>query len=136
MQLGVGQADAVAGRRAVVIGVGAAIDFHRAAVAKAVDGFAAPPRGPSSSSSGPSTSRFEPEDLARAAERDQLDLARVARLEAHRGAGGDVQPHAVGRARGRTPAQRLTSKKWQCDPTCIGRSPRLVTSMRRVGRRR
>ena len=39
----------------------------------------------------------QPEDFARAADRDQLDLARVARLEAHRGAGRDVQPHAVGR---------------------------------------
>ena len=31
-------------------------------------------------------------------------------------------------------SQRLTSKKWQCDPTCTGRSPRLLTSMRSVGR--
>src|SRR5262245_36177763 len=39
----------------------------------------------------------QPVNLARAADGDELDLARVARLEADRGAGGDVQPHAVGR---------------------------------------
>ena len=37
------------------------------------------------------------EHFALAAERDELDLARVARLEAHGGAGRDVQPHAVRR---------------------------------------
>src|SRR4030095_1222014 len=36
-------------------------------------------------------------DLARAANRDKLHLARIARLEANGGAGGDVQAHAVGR---------------------------------------
>ncbi len=34
----------------------------------------------------------------------------------------------------RTTSSRLVSKKWQCEPTCTGRSPRLVTSMRHVGR--
>src|SRR5207247_5027979 len=36
-------------------------------------------------------------DLARAADRDQLHLARVAWLEAHGGAGRDVEAHAVRR---------------------------------------
>src|SRR5437867_342126 len=40
-------------------------------------------------------------------------------------------PYAAARSKAR---QRFTSKKWQCDPTCTGRSPRLVTSSRRVGR--
>ena len=39
-------------------------------------------------------------------------------------------PYAAARSNA---SQRLTSKKWQCDPTCTGRSPRLLTSMRRVG---
>src|SRR5262249_57158864 len=34
-------------------------------------------------------------DRALAGERDQRDLAALARLEAHRGAGGDVEPHAA-----------------------------------------
>src|SRR5881227_1610427 len=31
-------------------------------------------------------------------------------------------------------SQRFTSKKWKCEPTWIGRSPRLLTSIRRVAR--
>src|SRR5580658_7500156 len=34
-------------------------------------------------------------DRAAAAKRDELDLARLAGLEAHRGSGGDVEPHAA-----------------------------------------
>src|SRR5262245_44475821 len=40
-------------------------------------------------------------------------------------------PYAAARSNA---SHRLTSKKWQCDPTCTGRSPRLLTSIRRVGR--
>src|SRR5882757_11394312 len=35
-------------------------------------------------------------DDALACERDELHVAGLARLEAHRGAGGDVEPHAAG----------------------------------------
>src|SRR6185503_9369750 len=38
---------------------------------------------------------IEAADLARAADRDQLHFARVAGLETNRGAGGDIEAHAV-----------------------------------------
>jgi hypothetical protein len=40
-------------------------------------------------------------------------------------------PYAAARSNA---SQRLISKKWQCDPTCTGRSPRLLTVIRRVSR--
>src|ERR1051326_2823880 len=40
-------------------------------------------------------------------------------------------PYAAARSNA---SQRFTSKKWQCDPTCTGRSPRLLTSIVRVAR--
>ena len=54
-----------------------------------------PPRRPSVRRLRPWTSRV-------AAERDELDLALVARLEPHRGAGRDVEPHPERRRRGRS----------------------------------
>ena len=39
----------------------------------------------------------QPADVARTANRHDLDLAGVSGLEPHRGAGGNVQPHAVRR---------------------------------------
>ena len=72
-------------------------------------------------------------DLALAAQGDQLHRLDLARLEAHRGAGGQVEPHAVGR-RAVEDQRRLTSKKWKCEPTCTGRSPVLLTCSVAVGR--
>src|SRR3989475_5590067 len=40
---------------------------------------------------------IQPVDLSCATDRDELDFLCVARLEADGGAGGDVEPHAVGR---------------------------------------
>src|SRR6516165_1143039 len=37
----------------------------------------------------------EPVDRALAGERNKRDLARLPRFEAHRGAGGDIEPHAA-----------------------------------------
>ena len=48
-------------------------------------------------SSGPMIAARNPVDHARAAERDQPHLARLARLEPDRGAGGDVEPHPARR---------------------------------------
>src|SRR6185295_6759618 len=56
-EVGVGKADAVAGRRPVVIGIGAAIDLHRAAFVKASTASSAAART-AGSSSAPSTSWF------------------------------------------------------------------------------
>ncbi len=60
--------------------------------------------------SGPITSPCEAVDDAVARERDQLDRARLPGLEAHRGAGGDVQPEAGAAARSNCSAS-LVSKK-------------------------
>src|SRR4051812_33756834 len=40
-------------------------------------------------------------------------------------------PYAAARSK---PRKRFASKKWQCDPTCTGRSPRLLTVIVRVCR--
>ena len=68
----------------------------------------------------------EPVHATLAAEGDKLDLALVPRLEPHRGACRDVEPHAERAARSNS-SSGLTSKKWKCEPTWIGRSPRLRT---------
>src|SRR5258708_33589039 len=46
----------------------------------------------------------KPVDHALAGERDERDLARLSRFEAHRGAGGDIKPHAA----------RLLAIEFQC----------------------
>ena len=98
-EIGVGEADAIAGGRAVVIGVGAAIDLHVARHSRVTKRVDCLQRRVADRLvvERPLDEPVEPDDLARAAERDELDLARVARLEADGRAGGDVQPHAVRR---------------------------------------
>ena len=72
-QFGIGQPDAVAGGGSVEIGIDAArnAEAHRLPFP------------------------WWPEDHARAGELHQFDLFLLARLEAHGGPGGDIQPHAA-----------------------------------------
>jgi hypothetical protein len=72
-------------------------------------------------------------DLALARQRHQFHRALLARLEAHGRAGGDVQAHAVG-APALEGQRRIDFKKWKCEPTWMGRSPRLATTTVAVAR--
>jgi hypothetical protein len=79
-QAGVGQADAVARGGAEHVGIGLARDRRHAGV---------PPRRQRAVHAA-----LEADRHARAGQLDQFHRAALARLEAHRGAGRDVQAHA------------------------------------------
>ena len=91
-QLGVGQAHAVADRGAEHLGIGAARESrHQRAVRRS--------RSRAKASERPADQAAKAVHDPVAAERDEHDAALLPRLEAHRGARGDVQAHAVrGRA--------------------------------------
>ena len=99
-ELGVGEPHAVADRRPEHLGVGAAVDLHRLPFASRWRrvAFGRASRGSSRRCvERPHHLAGEAVDDALARQRDQLDRARLARLEAHRGAGRDVEPEAARR---------------------------------------
>ena len=121
-QIGVGQANPIAGGRAVVVGVGATGSSF---ITRRERPRARPGRLVAASSSGPLTSPFSPwtwrappsatSSTSRSSpgsKRTAVPAAMLSRM-----------PYAGSRSNA---SQRLTSKKWQCDPTCTGRSPRLL----------
>ena len=64
-----------------------------------------------------------------AGERDESHRALLAGLEAHRGAGRDVEPEAA--RGGAVERQRVVDlEEVKCEPTCTGRSPRFATTTR------
>ena len=112
-QLGVGQADPVADGRAEHLGIGAArrswpsIERLPCTQAAKAVGLCASPRESTSST-----------------------RALLARLEAHRGAGGDVEPHAVRGRRGRSAAPRWSRRSGSASrPGSAGRRCSATTSV-------
>ena len=100
-EIGIGEAHAIADRRAEHLGIGAPADLHRRLA------FASPcalrrflrrgaDRRLRGASSGPSPRR-EPVDDTRSRERDELDRALLPRLEAHRRPGRDVEAKSARR---------------------------------------
>ena len=123
-QLGVGEPHPVAGGRAEHVGIGGAGDAACAHQRRSVRRRA----GPSPRPLKPYTRRA-PAIGARA-----CTLAGLARLEAHRGAGRDVEPAAARRWRGRRRAPGWSRRSGSGEPTWIGRSPVLATVERRSRR--
>ena len=128
-QVGVREPDAVADGRAVEVGV---LPAREAAGSCVRSPGTARARGPLEAPSRRASSRgrrpgVEAVDLARARERDERHDLLVAGLEADGRARGDVEPHAVGRGRGRSAAP--------CWPRRSGSASRPGSGGRRCWRR-